>query len=284
MNKQEEQELKKRLERSLYRGGRELTANEWGFLKEEGMIDDYEFDPSDTEKEKFEEFRKTAKTKLERVQRFFGASSQEQAEEVRASEPSEGVSERIFNLPELSQIFERAYRDEAIHSRWDALCTYDRIHAETDNVEVRTPLGSAFFASEGSPGGIPQWIVLIYAQAWTPADHIKAQYQWMQDFISYERGWKTQSRTFEVVRFVWEVEHERGRRSSYPELMRLWNEGSPESEAFKSWRAFRKCFVEGESAVLPRYHKDHEQLREMIDNGSQVAAFDSWAEWFRRKL
>jgi hypothetical protein len=284
-----EQDLKEKLERSLYRGSRILSANEWEYLKEEGLVsayhDNYQYE---TEKQRFEDLRDIAKTKLERLERLFG-SSWEQAEEVRTGEPSDAVSEGAFDLSKLSrihlsQIFEGAYRDEAVHSRWDALHTYDQIHAETDKVEVRTPVGSAFFAGEGSPGGIPQWTILIHAQAWTPADQIKAEYQWIQDHLSYERGWKTQSRTFDVVRFVWEVEHDRGRRPSYPELMRLWNECSSESEAFRDSRAFRKCFLDGQAAVLPHYRDSDKQLREQIDSGSQVTAFDDWAEEFRRRL
>lgn len=293
MNKQEEQQLKTRLERSLYRGGREITDNEWEYLKAEGVIwEEYENRRAGTEKQKFEDLRYIAKKKLERVHLFFSSSSQTHPEEARKSQPADGAGEETrretryggFFVPAPEKEEDRDNRKEAVDSRGLAIHTYERLYANKNADEIGPTYGAATFVSEGGSGGIPEWTVLIQAQAWTPAEQIRDLYQRIQDDLSYERGWKVRARTFHVVRFVWEIELDRGTRPTFLELKNLWNERSSKNEAFKCSRAFRKCFLEGELAVLPRYRHNPEHLKEMIDNGSQVAAFDRWAERFRRKL
>ncbi len=303
LNEQEEQKLKKRLERSLYRGGREIDRNEWGFLVEKGVIEEYEHGPGETEEEKFRELKDSVSRDLQTFQlaQKWNDPSRRLTESESPREPPDDRSEEPFDSPVKEPLDSPvrlrggivAYRDEdgqpgdrggAVHSRGQALHTYERLYANKDDDEIRPTYGAATFLSEGGSGGIPQWIILIHAQAWTSADQIKKHYQEIQDDLSYERGWKLQSRTFDVVRFVWEIELDRGERPSMPELMKLWNARSSKSEAFKSLQNFRDRFEAGEAAVLPRYRHSDERLRGMIENGSKVIAFDRWAARFRSKL
>jgi hypothetical protein len=285
LDKQKERELKKKLEGSLYRGSKELSSEEWEYLKEEQVIEDYEHNPCETEKRRFEDFRGEAKVKLNRVHRLFGSPSRQRTEdETESKDPEEKSGERS-DLPSFFQIDEHTYRrGEAVHSRGQAIHAYERLHKNKSDEEIRPLYGSTTFLGEGVAGGTPQWIILIHAQAWIPADLIKEHYQRLQNNLSHERGRKTQPRSFDVVRFVWETEIARGKRLSWPKLMNLWNERSSESAAFTRWHSFRKCFKDAEASVLPHYQHDDNRLREMIDNGSQVIAFDRWAEEFRRHL
>jgi hypothetical protein len=279
-----EQKLKERLERSLYNGYREITADEWGYLKNIELISAYESESTcENEEEKFDALKESVSHHLKIVQHWFDPS-RERGEFKRTSESSDNGSKEFYFSEGFDGDEHTFGRGEAVHSRGQAILTYERLRANKDDDEIRPIFGSAAFLGEGVRGGVPQWIVLIQAQAWTPANQIKEHYQWVQDYLSHERGWKTRARSFDVVRFVWEIELARGERPSWPELTRIWNESRPKNEAFARWRSFYKCFSEAKPHVLPRYRHDDDQLRKMIDSGSQVIAFDRWAEEFRRHL
>jgi hypothetical protein len=129
---------------------------------------------------------------------------------------------------------------------------------------------------------------LIHAEAWIPAEDVKSLYQFVQGCLSEEKESppKTHARTYKVVEFVWDAKSSwcEDNLPTWQELLERWHERYPGYERFNSWQAFRKCFKQGEKAVLPRYSRSEQALQDWIGRGTNVAAFDTWASSFRKTL
>ena len=69
---------------------------------------------------------------------------------------------------------------------------------------------------------------------------------------------RTQARAFHVARFVWEIEAAYGRRPSWPEMCKLWND-SPMTRPFENWRDFPGSTSCG--ARRPRCHGTKEPTK-----------------------
>jgi hypothetical protein len=139
---------------------------------------------------------------------------------------------------------------------------------------------------ESKGRGVVAAPVLIAAELWTPATEVARSFRAMQRTLMVDSGQpRTQARAISVARFVWEVEAAYGERPSWPELCKIWNDRSerwndaPMAKRFDHWRDFRKYFLRGEEATLPRYKGTDEQItqqvREASNRGGSVA-FDLW--------
>ena len=80
----------------------------------------------------------------------------------------------------------------------------------------------------GFDGTLPQWVIELEIEAWVPADDVRSIYQhaqrvYAQSGLLVEQGPpKTQPRTYNVARFVWEEELRCGKRASWPVLLERW--------------------------------------------------------------
>ena len=132
----------------------------------------------------------------------------------------------------------------------------------------------------GVDGTVPQWVYVIAAELWMPAEEVARAFRTRQRSLMVEADQpRTKSRAFEVARFVWEAEAAYGERPPWPELCKLWND-YPMTTPFDSWRGFRTTFKRGEKAALPRYKATDEQITEQVreaSNRGRAVAFDLWA-------
>jgi len=131
----------------------------------------------------------------------------------------------------------------------------------------------------GVDGTVPQWVWVMAAELWMPAEEVAKSFRAMQRTLMVDSDQpRTQARALAVARFVWEVEAAYGERPSWPEMCKRWND-SPMTRPFERWRDFRANFVRGAKATLPRYKAtDAEitaQVREATTRGKAVA-FDAW--------
>ena len=132
----------------------------------------------------------------------------------------------------------------------------------------------------GVDGTVPQWLCLIAAELWMPAEQIAEHFRDMQRELMIEPDQpRTQARAFEVAKFVWEMEAAHGKRPSWPWMCKKWND-APTTRPFKHWRDFKKYYVRGEKATLPQYKASDEQITDLVREATARGGswmFDSWA-------
>jgi hypothetical protein len=136
----------------------------------------------------------------------------------------------------------------------------------------------------GVDGTVPQWVYIIAAELWMPAEEVARAFRSMQRTLMVETDQpRTQSRAFEVARFVCAMEAAYGKRPSWPQMCKRWNE-YPLTRPFEDWRDFRTYFVRGAKATLPRYKATDEEITEQVRSATargEAVAFDSWVSQVR---
>jgi hypothetical protein len=129
-------------------------------------------------------------------------------------------------------------------------------------------------------------VIELEIEAWVPADDVRSIYQHVQRGLLAEKARpKTQPRTYNVARFVWEQKLRHGERLTWPTLLERWKERNPDDEGFEDWRAFHTCFKRGEAATPPRYVHSNDHIageaRRLSAPNKTAARVGEEAVWFR---
>jgi len=136
----------------------------------------------------------------------------------------------------------------------------------------------------GVDGTVPQFVWVMAAELWVAAEEVARSFRAAQrNLMAKPDQPRTHTRAFEVARFVWAVEAERGELPSWAELCRLWND-SPMTEPFDRWRDFHTYFKRGKRATLPRYKATDEEITEQVreaETRGVAVAFDAWVSQVR---
>jgi hypothetical protein len=138
----------------------------------------------------------------------------------------------------------------------------------------RAGIHGTLFPRGGVDGTLAQWVYVVAAELWVPAEEVANNYRNMQKTMSAESiPPKTSERAFEVAAFVWDNERVHGTRPPWPVLCERWNNW-PLTEPFKKWQSFHKAFARGAKATPPRYVATNEQMTELVRSRSHQGAFD----------
>jgi hypothetical protein len=133
----------------------------------------------------------------------------------------------------------------------------------------------------GVDGTLPQWVIFLAVEAWVPADEVREAYRIQQQAVlAQPTPPKTQTRAFDVVRFVLDEETVYGERLPWPVLWERWN-AWPFTKPFETWRHFRTYFLRGKQSIRPRYLMSDEQITKQVESGAHELAFESWVSTFR---
>jgi hypothetical protein len=262
-------EIKTKLEKALHTT---IKSAEWAFLEDRGLIHDYEITGD------WPEFRGGVEDNLKAIRRFRADDLREQASDLEEAPRENGVDHQPENPP--------IDLDDHTSARSSALGALNHLRSG-GSAPPRATIHGILLPRGGVDGTIPQWVYVIAAEVWVPAEEVARSFRTMQQTLMVDPDQpRTQARAFNVARFVWEVEASYGERPSWPELCKLWNDSckrwhdAPVAGTFERWRDFRANFVRGEKATLPRYKATDEQITEQVreaSNRGEAVAFDSWA-------
>jgi hypothetical protein len=263
------QEIKTKLEKALHTT---IKSAEWAFLEDRGLVHDYEITGD------WPEFRDGVEDNLKAIRRFRADDLREQAGDLEEAPRENGVDHQ----PEIPP----TDLDDRTSDRYLALGALNHLRSGGSAPPRATILGT-LLPRGGVDETIPQWVYVIAAELWVPAEEVARRFRTMQRTLMVDPDQpRTQARAFNVARFVWEVEAAYGERPSWPELCKLWNDyckrwhDAPVAGTFERWRDFRANFVRGEKATLPRYKATDEQITEQVreaSNRGEAVAFESWA-------
>jgi hypothetical protein len=259
-----QQEIKTRLERALH--GR-ITPAEWMHLEEQ--VDEYSRGHLS-----WQDFRDLAAEELSRIRAFYENKLREQAG-VLEEEPHEDGADRQPPVP--------VHFEDRTLARYSALDALNNLRSG-GSAPPRATMTGTLLPRGGMDGTVPQWVWVMAAELWVPAEDVAESFRAAQrNLMDKPDQPRTQARAFEVARFVWEVVAARGKRPSWPELCKLWN-NIPMTTPFEDWRDFRTNFVRGEKATLPRYTASAEQITEQVREATsrgEAVAFDRWVSQVR---
>jgi hypothetical protein len=259
------QEIKTRLERVLH--GR-ITPAEWIHLEE--LVDEYL-----RGSHSWQDFRDLADGELVRIRTFYKNKLREQAGDLEEAPRDNGVDHQSENpLIDL---------DDRTFARSSALGALNHLRSG-GSAAPRATIHGTLLPRGGVDGTVPQWVYVVAAELWIPAEEVARSFRTMQQTLMDDPNQpRTQARAFNVARFVWEVEAAHGERPSWPELCKLWND-FPMTSPFEDWRDFHKNFVRGEQATLPRYNASAEQITEQVREATirgEAVALDRWVSQVR---
>jgi hypothetical protein len=260
------QEIKTRLERALHTT---IRSSEWRFLDDRGLLHDYEISGD------WPEFRRGVEDNLNALRRFRDDDRREQAGDLEEAPRENGVDHQPENMP--------VDLDNRTFARSSALGALNHLRSG-GSAAPRATIHGTLLPRGGVDGTIPQWVYIVAAELWVPAEEVARSFRAMQRTLMDDSNQpRTQARAFNVARFVWEVEAAHGERPSWPELCKLWND-FPMTTPFEDWRDFRTNFVRGEKATLPRYTASAEQITEQVREATirgEAVAFDRWVSQVR---
>jgi hypothetical protein len=262
------QQIKTKMEKALHTT---ITSAEWEFLKDRGLVHDYEITGD------WPEFRDGVEDNLKAIRRFRADDLREQAGDLDEAPRGNGVDHQLENPP--------IYLDDRTSARSSALGALNHLRSG-GSAAPRATLHGTLLPRGGLDGSIPGWVGIIAAELWASPEVVARSFRAMQQTLMVDPDQpRTQARAYNVARFVWEVEAAYGERPSWPELCKLWNDSckrgydAPVAGTFECWRDFRANFVRGAKATLPRYKATDkqitEQVREASNRGGSVA-FDLW--------
>jgi hypothetical protein len=249
--------LKAKLERALHT---RITVAEWEALRDAEMLSMYEADGYVS----WEEFKGDVANTLGRLRRYLQNTQREQAGKLPLETE---IRDRIPKPDVVADI--SAPLSERTAARVGALNALDQLRLGPTGWGgiITREMRSGIRPHGGYDGTLPQWVIELTIEAWVPADDVRSIYQhvqrlYVQSGILVEEDCpKTQPRTYNVARFVWEEEFRCGTRPSWPVLLERWNERNPDPAArFSSWRAFRTCFKRGEKATQLRYAQGNDYI------------------------
>lgn len=253
-----ESEVKAKLERALHRH-RPIAQADWRFLKRTW----YGEGPNSSNRlvrdaeEDWNSFRDSADDLLRELERRDEDKVREQAGELSLETE---VSERAPEPPGVPDIL--APLSERTAARAGALSALDQLRLGPNALGgVMRDISSRVRPQGGFDETLPQWVIELEIEAWVPADDVRNIYRHVQrDLLAEEACPKTQPRTYNVARFVWEERLRDGKRPSWPVLLERWKERYPDDEGFTDWRAFHKYFKRGEKATPPRYAQSNDYI------------------------
>lgn len=252
-----ERELWDRLQRALHT---RITSSEWRHLERTelvGMFTRKSLGVEDDEEDNWREFVRSAREHLGWLRAFKEDDAREQAGDLLLeTEADQRPPEPPSDPDALAPLSDRtAARVGALI----ALDNYKLGPTNPDRVRSRT-ITSKVWPQGGFDETLPQWIIKLEIEAWVPPDDVRGIYQLVRrDLLAVEADPKTQARTYNVARFVWEEELRCGERPSWPVLLERWNERYPD-DRFNDRRAFRMCFKRGEEATPPRYTLSNDHI------------------------
>ena len=221
------------------------------------------------------EFRDGVKDNLSAIRRFRDNDRREQAGDLEEVPLENGADYQTENPP--------VDPEDRTFARGLALSARDHLHSDGP-APPRARMHSTLLPRGGVDCTAPQWVYVTAVELWMPAEEVANAYRRMQRTLMSEPDQpKTQARAFNVARFVWEIEAVHGGRLSWPEMCKRWND-FPMTRPFESWRDFRKNFVRGAKATLPRYTATDKQITEQVREATirgEAVAFDAWVRQVR---
>jgi hypothetical protein len=230
-----------------------------------GLLHEYEIGMSD-----WLEFRDGVKYNLKAIRRFRDNDRREQAGQLGLELRDNGADHQPPPVP--VDLGDRTF------ARSSAVGALNHLRSG-GSAPPRATIHGTLLPRGGVDGTIPQWVYVIAAELWVPAEEVAESFRAMQRTLMADPNQpRTQARAFNVARFVWEVEAAYGKRPSWPELCKIWND-FPMTSPFEDWRDFRTYFKRAERAALPRYKATPEEITEQVrvaSNRGKAVAFDLW--------
>jgi hypothetical protein len=221
------------------------------------------------------EFRRGVEDNLSALRRFRDDDRREEAGDLDEPPRETGVDHQPENMP--------VDLDDRTFARSSALGALNHLRSG-GSAAPRAAIHGTLLPRGGIDGTIPQWVYIVAAELWVPAEEVARSFRAMQRTLMADPNQpRTQARAFNVARFVWEVEAAHGERPSWPELCKLWND-FPMTTPFEDWRDFHKNFVRGEKATLPRYKATDEEITEQVREATirgEAVALDRWVSQVR---
>jgi hypothetical protein len=262
-------EIRTRLERELHTT---IKAAEWAYLEDVGLVHELEVGMS-----AWPEFRSGAEDNLRRARTLLDNYLREQAGEDEVESRETGKHRQQNNVPEVLDV--PGVLDERTAARLSALTALNNLRSDS-YAPSRSMVLSAVLPRGGVDGTVPQWLCVIAAELWMPAEAIAGAFRRAQQNHMIEPDQpRTQARAFRVARFVWAMEAAHSKRPSWPEMCKRWNDAAT-TRPFKHWRDFKKYYVRGEKATLPQYKESDEQITAQVREATargECVLFDSWA-------
>jgi hypothetical protein len=213
---------------------------------------------------------------LGRLRRFLSNVHREQTGELKPTGELESGAEETPEPPDMPP----TNLDDRTFARWQALSSLSQLRTGGAS-SGRPPIYGALFPRGGADGTLGQWVYIVAAELWVPAEEVMRGYRSMQrTMLADLKPPKTSTRAFEVAAFVWQNELAHGTRAPWPVLCERWNNW-PLTVPFKCWRSFHRSFIRGAKATPPRYVATNEQITELVKSHSQQGAFDAWASKVR---
>jgi len=267
------QEIKAKLEKTLHTT---ITDAEWAFLKDRGLIQDYEITGN------WPEFRGGVEDNLKAIREFRENDRREQAGEIVETPRESGMDYQPDAMP--------VDLDDRTFARYSALDALNNLRSG-GSAPPRATMTGTLLPRGGVDGTVPQWVYVIAAELWMPAEEVARAFRATQRslMVKVEQP-RTQARAFEVARFVWAIEAAYSRRLSWSEMCEMWNDlckkwnddrsnDAPMARPFENWRDFYKNFKRGERATRPQYRATDEEITEQVRIASKrggLVAFDGW--------
>jgi hypothetical protein len=259
--------IKAGLEKTL---GTRISSAEWLDLKEQNYIRDYL-----NGQESWEALCGLVDETLSRLRRHIERTHREQAGELDIEAELESEVEMAADAPAVSVTL-----GDRTFARLQALGSLNRLRTGGRS-SGRATIQGTLLPRGGVDGTLAQWVYVVAAELWVPAEEVANSYRRMQKTVSAESNPpKTSERAFEVATFVWDNERVHGIRPPWPVLFERWNKW-PLTEPFNKWQSFHKAFSRGAKATPPRYVATNEQMTEMVRSRSHQGAFDMWASKVR---
>jgi hypothetical protein len=265
-----EAETKAKLERAL---GTRISLAEWQSIKDDKLLRDYQ--SSDLS---WVDFRGAVDDKLRGLRQFLDNVHREQDGELELGSVLDSEAEEVGDFRDASSSLSYRTRE-----RLSALASLNRLRTNGRS-SGRLPIHGTLLPRGGVDGTLAQWVYIVAVELWMPAEEVMEDYRSIQrTMLSDPRTPKTQSRALKVAKFVWDNEIADGERAPWPELWQRWNNSliGRLVGTFEHWRDFRRYFIRGEEATLPRYLATNKQITDLVRQRSHQRAFDMWASEVR---
>src|SRR5215210_6932508 len=220
--------IKGRLEREL---GTRITWAEWVDLKEQHFIRDYQRGV-----DSWPALCGGVEEAIKRLRRHVERTHREQAGELDVeTEPEPGEEPPADIPPAPATLSDRTRARARALSSLNLLRTGGRSYG-------RAAIHGTLLPRGGLDGTLAQWVYVVAAELWVPAEEVANIYRAMQKTMLAESNPpKTRARQFEVAAFVWENERVHGKRPPWRVLCESWNK-RPLTEPLEDWRDFHKAF------------------------------------------
>lgn len=258
-------QIKTKLERALHGP---VTPAEWEYLEEQ--VDEYSRGLLN-----WKDFRDVAAGELSRVRAFYQNKLREQAGDLEEEPREDSADDEPSRVP--------VDLGDRTMARSSALGALNSLRSG-GSAPPRGAMSGTLLPRGGVDGTVPQFVWVMAAELWVPAEDVAKTFRAMQRYLMAKPDRpRTQARAFQVARFVWEVEAARGKRPSWPDLCRLWND-QPTTEPFDHWRDFRTYFKRGAEATRPRYKATDEEITDQVREATargEAVAFDEWVRGVR---